>query len=84
MYLLGEKKNWEESYVKTGEPARNLATFRNSTLSSQATIRLIVKDIKLRIRCASSDAVRNFCSKDSVLCTIDDNENIVFLYLVCN
>ena len=59
--------------------ARNLATFRNSTLSSQATVRLIVKDIKLRIRCASSDAVRNFWSKDSVLCTIDDNEKIVFV-----
>ena len=59
--------------------ARNLATFRNSTLSSQATIRLIVKHIKLRIRCASSDAVKNFWSKDSVLCSIDDNDNIVFV-----
>ena len=49
--------------------ARNLATFRNSVLSSQATIRLVVKDIKLRIRCASMDTVRNFWSKDSILCT---------------
>lgn len=57
---------------------RNLATFRNSSLSSKAITNLIIKDIKLRIRCALPDAVRNFWSKDSVLCSVDDNENIVF------
>lgn len=58
--------------------ARNLATFRNSSLLSKAITNLIIKDIKLRIRCALPDAFRNFWSKDSILCSVDDNENIVF------
>lgn len=59
--------------------ARNLATFRNSRLSTQNIVDLIVMDIKLRIRCARADAVRNFWSMDSVLCSIDDSHNITFV-----
>lgn len=57
--------------------AWNLATFRNSCLTSQNIIDLIIKDIKLRIRCATSDAVRNFWSKQSILCSVE-NGAIVF------
>ena len=56
--------------------ARNQSTFRNSRLSSQSIIKLVVKDIKLRIRCAPLDAVKNFWSKDSVLCSV--NNDITF------
>ena len=40
---------------------------------------LIIKDVKFRVRCATADMVRNFWSKDSVLCSVDDNDRIVFV-----
>ena len=57
---------------------RNIATFRNSSLTSQAIVDLIVKDVKFRVRCATADAVRNLWSKDLVLCSVDDNDGIIF------
>jgi len=53
-------------------------TFRNSRLSSQNVIYLVIKDIKLRIRCASIDAVRYFWSLNYVLCSVDTDDNIIF------
>ena len=40
---------------------------------------LIIKDVKFRVRCATIDAVRNFWSMDSVLCSVDDDDKIVFV-----
>lgn len=58
--------------------ARNLATFRNSCLTSEKIVGLVVRDIKIRIRCAARDAVRNFWSQDSILCSVDENDTISF------
>lgn len=58
--------------------ARNLSTFRNSVLSARNIIDLVLKDIKSRIRCATSDAVRNFWSTQSILCSVDENDVICF------
>ena len=58
--------------------ARNLATFRNSTLGHQQVIDLIKNDVKSRIRCASTDSVRNFWASRSILCSVDDSDNITF------
>lgn len=58
--------------------ARNQATFRNSFLGSQNIIDLIVRDIKLRICYAKSDAVKNFWSIQSILCSVDDEDVISF------
>ena len=58
--------------------SRNLATFRNSCLSSLNIADLVIKDIKLRILCAPIDTVKNFWTKDSILCYIDGNHVIVF------
>lgn len=60
--------------------ARNLATFRYSNLTSNSIINLIIKDFKLRIRCAAVDAVRNFWSMQSILCSVDDNDEITFSF----
>lgn len=60
--------------------ARNQSTFRNSRLSSQSIINLIIKDIKVRIRCASIDTVRNLWSRHSVLCSLDIDDNVVFSF----
>lgn len=59
--------------------SRNLATFRNSTLSYHQIIDLVKNDIKYRIRCAAPDSVRNFWSSRSVFCTVHDVNNITFL-----
>ena len=58
--------------------SRNLATFRNSSLSSRDIINLIKNDVKSRIICASDDAVRNFWSLRSAFCSIDDDGSIAF------
>ena len=53
--------------------SRNLATFRNSLLSSQNIIYLIKNDVKSRITCATDDSVRNFSSFRSAFCSVDDD-----------
>ena len=58
--------------------ARNLATFRNSTLGPQQIIELIKNDVKYRIRCASADSVRNFWASRSILCSVDSSDKITF------
>lgn len=58
--------------------SRNLATFRNSSLSSRDIINLIKNDVKSRIICASDDSVRNFWSLRSAFCSIDDDGSIAF------
>ena len=59
--------------------ARNLSKFRNSRLSSQriVTVDLVIRDVKLRISCASLDTVKYFWSKDLILCSIV-NDNVEF------
>lgn len=59
--------------------ALNLATFRNSCRISEKIVDLIVKDIKFCIRCAARHTVRNFWSHNSILCSVDENDNITFL-----
>ena len=58
--------------------SRNLATFRNSLLSSQSIIDLIKNDVKSRITCATDDSVRNFWSFRSAFCSVDDDDSIIF------
>lgn len=58
--------------------ARDLATFRKSCLTSVRIVDLIIKDVKIRIRCAARDAVRTLWSKDSILCSVDEKDNISF------
>ena len=53
--------------------ARNLSTFRNSRLSSQRIIDLVIRDVKLHISCASLDTAKYFWSKDSILCSVVDD-----------
>lgn len=60
--------------------ARNELIFRNCRLSSRSVINQVIKDIRLRIRCASIDAVRNFWSWHSVLCSVNSNDDIVFSF----
>lgn len=59
--------------------ARNLSTFRNSRLNSQRIIDLVIRDVKLRISCASIDTVKHLWSKDSVLCSVV-NDTVNFLF----
>ncbi len=58
--------------------SRNLATFRNSTLSSQQIINLIRNDVRSRVHCATVDSVRNFWSQSSVFCLINDSDTLSF------
>ena len=58
--------------------SRNLATFRNSSLSSRDIINLIKNDVKSCIICASDDSVRNFWSLRSAFCSIDDDGSVAF------
>ena len=58
--------------------ARNRATFHNSVLSSDNIVQLVMKDIQVRIRCEKLDSVGDFWSFNNVLCSLDDNDNIVF------
>ena len=58
--------------------ARNLATFRNSVLSSQKIIDLVVKDVSLRIRCSSTDKIKHFCLLRNVVCSVDGGNNVTY------
>ena len=58
--------------------ARNLATFRNSSLGSHSIINMIIKDIKLRILGEPVSRVKDFWSAGSVICSVDCNGRPIF------
>ena len=58
--------------------ARNLATFRNSSLGSRSIINMIIKDIRLRILGEPVNKVREFWSTSSVICSVDCNGHPIF------
>ena len=52
--------------------ARNLATFRNSVLSSAKIVAKIKRDISLRILASRRDERANFWALDNILCSVRD------------
>ena len=52
--------------------ARNLATFRNSVLSSSKIVANIKRDISLRILASRRDEQANFWALDNILCSVRD------------
>ena len=52
--------------------ARNLATFRNSVLSSAKIVANIKRDISLRILASRRDEQANFWALDNILCSVRD------------
>ena len=58
--------------------ARNLATFRNSTLDSASIINSIVKDVRLRVLGDSLATVKRFWSVNSVICSVNSSDKINF------
>ena len=58
--------------------ARNLATFRNKVLTSRAIVDMIIKDLKLRIRCDPIDRVQYLWSMNGIICQADANNKITF------
>ena len=57
---------------------RNLATFRNSVLSTTQIINLIKRDISCGILCAKQDEKENFWSTGAVLCKITGKNSVFF------